>query len=91
MIKKQLKKDIKDKKSLDKSIVGLDHSAAPFVIERAAGLAATRLMYSYNMFYDTARKEFEDTGKIKGFEVYCVNSNVKVWVSHYDLESLNNG
>ena len=33
----------------------------------------------------TARKEFEETGKIKGF--VFLSGDQKIWISHYDLEA----
>ncbi len=34
---------------------------------------------------DQARKEFQTTGKIEGFELFNLQSYQKFWVSHYDF------
>jgi hypothetical protein len=44
----------------------------------------------YNKIIDEARKEYEETKQIKGFEcLSCDGSNIKFWISHYDMELMN--
>lgn len=41
----------------------------------------------YDKIYNNAKKEFEETGEIKGYEVYLVSLNKKVWIGKEDWEN----
>jgi uncharacterized protein YeaO (DUF488 family) len=44
----------------------------------------------FDQYYLMAKNEMKNTNKIKGYEVFCVNTQVKVWISCYDWEFMSN-
>jgi hypothetical protein len=71
------------------SAAAADRAACTAAIVVASGCCAVEATRdAYYKIYNQVKKEFETTGKIKGFEVYCVNLNIRVWISCCDWEIL---
>lgn len=58
------------------------------VVDINAELAKAHAWETYDKIQISSLKELGETGEIKGYEVYLVNLNKKVWVSHFDMEQL---
>jgi hypothetical protein len=64
--------------------------ASSYAAAAAAGHAAGTIDWKiHNEIFNKAKLEFEQTGKIKGFEVLNLRTFDKLWISNYDLETLN--
>jgi hypothetical protein len=42
----------------------------------------------YQSVCQKTKKEFLESGEIKGYEIFCVNANVKVWASRPDWDAM---
>jgi hypothetical protein len=55
-----------------------------------AGAEGDKDILKYNSRLEQALVESKTNNRLKGYEVYCANLNKKVWISHWDWETLIN-